>query len=149
MFSHIKELFTRPSGYSIAKSVRFRSSASAYFNRTPSVAGNQQKFTLSVWIKRGVLGNGSVTSVVMSAYDGSSSTQGGLLFDTNDTLTFYTGGSGSYGRITTSAVFRDPSAWYHVVAVCDTTQATATNRMALYINGVAQTVTFNNNSYHW
>lgn len=144
MFAAKGELFTVPSGYQISRSVRFRSSASGYFNRTPSVAGNQQKFTMSAWVKRGTLGNGSATNVVMSAYDGSSSTQGGVLFDTNDTLTFYTGGSGSYGRITTSAVFRDPSAWYHVVAVCDTTQATSTNRMALYINGVAQTVTFNN-----
>ena len=41
----------------IANSLRFRSSASAYLNRTPSVAGNRQKFTWSGWVKRGALGS--------------------------------------------------------------------------------------------
>ena len=34
-----------------------------------------------------------------------------------------------------TAVFRDPSAWYHVVVAIDTTQATAANRIKLYVNG--------------
>ena len=47
---------TAPSGgYTIGKSVRFRSSATAYLNRTPASVGNRQTWTLSAWIKRGVL----------------------------------------------------------------------------------------------
>jgi hypothetical protein len=32
-------------------------------------------------------------------------------------------------------VLRDPSAWYHLVCAVDTTQATSTDRVKLYING--------------
>jgi hypothetical protein len=33
-------------------------------------------------------------------------------------------------------VFRDPSAWYHIVVAVDTTQATPANRTKVYVNGV-------------
>ena len=42
--------------FPVQRSVRLRSSASAYFNRTPSVAGNRRTFTWSGWIKLGTLG---------------------------------------------------------------------------------------------
>jgi hypothetical protein len=32
-------------------------------------------------------------------------------------------------------VFRDVSAWYHMVLSVDTTQATSSNRVKFYING--------------
>jgi hypothetical protein len=44
------------------------------------------------------------------------------------------------GTVTTSAVFRDPSAWYHFVARFDSTQATQADRFRLYVNGVQQTL---------
>jgi hypothetical protein len=40
----------------------------------------------------------------------------------------------------TSAVYRDPSAWYHIVLAVDTTQATDTNRIKLYVNNQLQTL---------
>ena len=42
-------------GYFLTKSLRFRSSASAYLNRTPASAGNRRIFTYSCWLKRGLL----------------------------------------------------------------------------------------------
>ena len=44
-------------GYNLTKSLRFRSSASAYLNRTPGSAGNQKTWTGSGWVKRGLLGS--------------------------------------------------------------------------------------------
>ena len=42
-------------GYFLQRSLRFRQSASAYLSRTPSVVGNQKTFTISFWLKRGLL----------------------------------------------------------------------------------------------
>ena len=42
---------------------------------------------------------------------------------------------GGYGRRYTTGVFRDPSAWYHILLKVDTTQATEANRALLYVNG--------------
>jgi hypothetical protein len=62
--------------------------------------------------------------------------------------------------VTTDAVFRDFSAWYHLLWAVDTTQAASTNRVKLWVNGIAQQLTFttapdldgvfsiNNNSAH-
>ena len=56
MFASKDLFFSKPSGYQISRSVRLRSSASAYFNRTPASATNRQIFTISSWVKRGSLG---------------------------------------------------------------------------------------------
>jgi hypothetical protein len=118
--------------YQISRSVRLRSSASAYFNRTPASAGNRKTWTWSGWVKRGTLG---VVSRIFAADDGSSSTDqdyNTLLFNSSNQLQF--SGNLTDFRITT-AVYRDPSAWYHIVFAVDTTQATAGNRFKLYVNG--------------
>jgi hypothetical protein len=39
----------------------------------------------------------------------------------------------------TTQVFRDVSAWYHIVCAFDSTQSTAANRVKLYVNGVQLT----------
>jgi len=41
--------------------------------------------------------------------------------------------------LTTNRLFRDPSAWYHIVCAIDTTSGTADNRVRLYVNGVEET----------
>jgi hypothetical protein len=65
----------------------------------------------------------------------------GLEFLANDKLTFNSnnGSVSEQFRLETNAVFRDPSAWYSIVIFFDTAQATASNRAAIYINGVLQT----------
>ena len=52
-----KDVFLNPpsGGYTIARSVRLRSSASAYLSRTPASASNRTTWTWSGWVKRGTL----------------------------------------------------------------------------------------------
>lgn len=116
-------------GYNISRSVRLRSSASAYFNRTLS-SGNRKTWTWSGWVKRGSL---SSTQWLFDADNGSTdSTEFNFAIGSGDTL--IVAGSLTTWRVTTQ-VFRDPSAWYHIVLAVDTSQATANNRIRLYVNG--------------
>lgn len=126
------------SGYQISRSVRIRTSASAYFNRTPGSASNRQKFTWSGWVKRGTL---STTQAIFNA--GTSATDRTMLLiePTNEFRFYSTNGGTGQGDVKTTAVFRDASAWYHVVFAVDTTQATAGNRLKIYVNGVLQALT--------
>ena len=116
-----------PSGYDVNNSLRFRSSASAYLSRTPASAGNRRTWTISAWVKRGTL-----TSTMYLT--GASSTTGDVIrfLSTGDIQCYFN--NGANGDIRTSSLYRDPSAWYHIVFVCDTTNATAANRMRLYVN---------------
>lgn len=117
-------------GYFIRNSLRFRGSASGYLNRTPASAGNRKTFTISFWFKRGTL---SVDQKFLSAWSADSD-NGNMDFRLTSADILYWG-PWSTG-ITTAAVFRDPSAWYHVVLAIDTTQATGANRHRIYVNGV-------------
>jgi hypothetical protein len=114
----------------ISRSLRFRSSASAYLNRTQGTSTNQNIGTWSFWCKRGALG---ATQRLFEGYTASSDT-GVMEFEFQSDNTFYVGGWSTNWRITTQ-VFRDPSAWYHIVVAVDTTQATANNRIRVYVNG--------------
>ena len=110
-------------------SLRFRRSATASLTRTTSFSGTTN--TLSLWVKRGELG----TRQALFGYTNYSNNALYLQF-INDNLDFANLTSGSYNAtLSTTQVFRDPSAWYHIVFVFDTTQATAANRLRLYING--------------
>jgi len=117
-------------GYDINNSLRFRSSASAYLSRTPASAGNRKTWTWSTWFKRGNL-NGN--DALWHCYGSATNTTYFLVrFETSNALYI---GNASTSILTTTQVFRDPSAWYHIVITMDTTQATANNRLKLYING--------------
>lgn len=123
------------STYLINNSLRFRSSASANLSRTPATAGNRQTWTWSGWVKRGTFGG------YQTLFCAGTSASTEITFDssTNSLDIGLWNGSSYIGRKLTSAVYRDPSAWYHVVAVMDTTNATADNRILLYVNGVQVT----------
>jgi len=132
-------------GYNLTDSVRFRSSASAYLSRTPTSAGDLQKWTWSSWIKRGVLGG--TENFFSQTGGGGTSQRTYFLLGSNNTLTVaqYNGASIDF-QLTTTQVFRDPSAWYHIVVAADTTQATASNRLKIYING-EQVSAFSTSTY--
>jgi len=125
-------------GYQISRSVRTRSSATAYFNRTPASAGNRTTFTWSGWVKRGGLtGNQNIFGPYTNSTG--SGTYGVLRFVDGNLAAFdYTNGTINW-QLATTAVYRDPSAWYHIVFAVDTNQATASNRLKIYINGVQVT----------
>jgi hypothetical protein len=136
MFSS-KDLFFAPTattGYTISRSLRFRSSASAYLSRTPASAGSRTAWTLSLWAKVSAFATNRVLLNV-----GGLSTGYGLIFLNNaDQIDFQELG-GSTARLTTTRVFRDPSAFYHFVFVWDSSNATAADRMRIYVNGVRET----------
>lgn len=113
----------------IGNSLRFRSGASAYLTRTVPVTSNRQTWTWSAWIKRGTLGT---TQYLLSSRSAPNQT---TLYFINDNIEFeYYDGTNNY-YVVTAAVYRDPAAWYHVVATFDTTNATASERMRIYVNG--------------
>ena len=115
----------------IEQSLRLNDDDSAYLSWTPASAGNQQTFTWSGWVKRGNLGTyQALLEVYVSATDFFL-----LQFDNADRITYYYINAGTdWGKITT-AKYRDTSAWYHVTFVNDSTNATAADRMRLYVNG--------------
>ena len=134
MFASKDTLLTRPSGYNIARSVRLRSSASAYLNRTPATASNRKTWTWSGWVKRGVFGG---SQMLFDEYSAASDNNVFTVYFTSSNTLTINGYSSSWRE--TTQVFRDPAAWYHIVIVLDTTQATAGNRVKLYVNGVEVT----------
>jgi len=113
--------------YFIERSLRFRSSASAYLNRTPASAGNRTTWTFSFWAKRGALGS---DKIVLSA-----GTTGSTDIDIFFTSDLFMISDRSGFNVKTTSVYRDPSAWYHFVVKFDTTQSTASDRIKLYVNG--------------
>jgi hypothetical protein len=130
-------------GYDINNSLRLRSSASAYLSKTYGSNGNTKIFTYSFWAKLGTL---STEMSLLSVYS-SVGYQTRFTMGSGNALSVQIYNSGSYNSTwDTTAVFRDPSAWYHVMLVGDTTGATASNYIKIYINGVQQTTTYNLNS---
>jgi len=114
-------------GYDIDNSAAFGGANGIQFN--PSSDGNRRTWTVSLWVKRSEL---SVETTIF----GSSSTS--WAFMDPDWLRFglHTGSAiYYYDTDNTGTVFRDTSAWYHLVFQLDTTQAVAANRTKLYING--------------
>jgi hypothetical protein len=120
--------------YQISRSLRFNSADNAYLERTPVTAGNRRTWTWSGWLKLGTL---SINQYgLFSTRDG---TGNRLTFglQADNTFTVYgTDGVATQISLVTTQVFRDPSAWYHIVFAVDTTQATASNRSRIYVNGV-------------
>ena len=128
-------------GYNLTKSVRFRGSANAYLNKTPSTtATSNQKFTISFWFKTSL----SLTSSNESWFFDCASQNFGLYYNINSKLALQLAGGAGY--IVPTQVLRDPAAWYHIVIAVDTTQATASNRIKYYLNGT-QITSFSEATY--
>jgi len=127
--------------YEVERSFRFNSASSTHLERTPSSAGNRKVWTWSAWVKRANLGLNTAT--LFHAYDGSSSNRGMFNFQSDDTLNIdQGGGGGSKGQAESTMVFRDVSAWYHIVIRANYSDSTASDRIKLYVNGTQQTLTF-------
>jgi hypothetical protein len=120
-------------GYDITNSLRFNSGSSDYLSRTPASAGNRRTFTISTWFKRADIGR--YQYLYGSTTDSWQVNWFLLYIDTGNTLNVLDYNSGSNFSYDTTQTFRDPSAWYHIVVAIDTTQATSTNRVKLYVNG--------------
>ena len=130
-----------PAEFKIDRSLRFNSADSAYLSRTPASAGNRKTWTWSGWVKRSKV-DGSYMGVFGA---GGGSTRDRIQFFNNQKLVVNFN-DGNDGGVQVSQVFRDPSAWYHIVVAIDTTQATASNRVKIYVNG-SQVTAFDTATY--
>jgi len=123
-------------GYDIDNSLKLEADNTEYLSRTPSSAGNRKTWTLSCWVKRTELTADSNSAgnqhMILSAGDTY------IQFDGNAIWANFRASSVNY-FLATNRLFRDTSAWYHIVLICDTTESTASNRAKLYINGVQET----------
>ena len=126
----------KDTGYNVANSVRLNNADNAYFSQTPS-SSSGTTFTYSMWIKRGRIGlNGYLIRMVAS-----DNSEADLVIESDKIrIQEYNGTSGANKwKYITNRVFRDPSAWYHIMYVVDTNNGTASDRVQLYINGVRET----------
>ena len=123
----------KDTGYDVANSLRFNSGSSDYLTRTSGTPTSNQKGTLSFWLKRSILGNKRIYSNYVGTDD-----YVFIDFRSDDKLRINVDDEGIL-NISTNRVFRDTSAWYHIVFAVDTTQGTASNRCKIYVNGVLET----------
>ena len=123
-------------GHEIQRSLRFNSGDSSNLYRT-ATAGNRQTFTLSWWMKRCVINES--TRRIFGKSTGSQ--QFSIMHDANGR--FYTYFNLDSPTDTSSIVFApqyiDPGAWAHYCLAFDSTQATDSNRIKFYYNGVQVT----------
>lgn len=127
-----------PAGVSLAScidavSLRFNSADTIYLDRTPSTGGDRRTWTFSFWVKRSSLGSNQHLFDSLS----SASNVTFLRFAADDSLLLHQENTTVRNNYT-AAVFRDMSAWYHIVLMMDTTQATDSDRLKLWVNGVLQ-----------
>ena len=123
--------------YEVSNSLRFDNPTDDNLAITFGSAGNRKTFTISAWVKRGLMNDDH--ALIGQGGTGGSNPRGLIFFDNSFRFTNNTSGSSTDTDVNTNALFRDPSAWYHAVAAVDTTQSTAANRVKLYVNGVHQT----------
>ena len=112
--------------------------ASTYLTRTPGSSGQTSRYkgTISVWVKRS---NAGEEDFIFYGYE-SSSNRMKITFLANGKLQINSIQAGSNHLLyETTRVFKDISAWYHIVIGIDTTLATAGDRCRLYVNGVEET----------
>lgn len=109
--------------------------ASTSLTFTQGTATNAYKYTISFWVKRSKLGVSHLAPFTAGTYESTNMAQ--FLFTSNDNLLCqaYTGTPTLVMQQDTNMKFRDTSAWYHIVLAVDTTQATASDRQTLYVNG--------------
>jgi len=113
--------------------------ATSYLQRTVGTPTNAQKYTYSFWVKRCELSDGVKEAFLLDGYaDGSNRAK--IAFQSTEQLEIWNkdGGSNTFA-LNPPRKFRDVSAFYHIVLSVDTTQATASDRVKLYINGVQET----------
>ena len=114
----------------INDSLRFEDGSSAYLNRTFSSApSSTTTSTFSAWAKRGNLGQ---YNMIWTSYVSGPNIAGYIYFNTSNKLQVYvdkTSGGSDELNVTTNAVFRDPSAWYHIVVKYDLAQASNSNKI--------------------
>jgi hypothetical protein len=128
--------------YEISRSVRLNAPDSAYLSRTPASSSNRKTWTWAGWVKRSA---GSTDDELFSS-DSSDGFVIRFVGSTSAIRVYSNSGGGLQLNLITSSVYRDPSAWYHLVISVDTTQASSSDRAKIYVNG-AQVTAFSTAAY--
>lgn len=119
-----------PPDYNIEEMRSIRLDGSAYLLRVPESSGNRKTWTWSAWIKRS---NVSSSQTILSCIGATNNSDTFTMSFTSNGTIVIKGFSTTWRE--TTAVLKDPSAWYHIVLSVDTTQTEPSNRIKLYING--------------
>ena len=115
--------------YEIDNSLKLEADNSEYLERDPSSTGNRKTFTTSMWVKRTELGQASsIFSVYGAGGTHSNNTVYQFGFTSGDKFQC---GLSTFYVVQTNRLFRDTSAWYHIVVAVDTTQSTVSDRWKL------------------
>ena len=112
--------------------------ANTYLGVSTSSSGTRTKWTTSFWVKRNNLSNEN--TIFGSYLDNDNKDK--ISFNTDGTLQFASFQAASYsngGNLNTNRKFRDTNAWYHIVCRWDSSNATANDRMKIWVNGVEET----------
>ena len=113
--------------------------ANSYLSFTQAAGTSRRKFTYSVWMKRSSIDtSGSYNSVFFNCWSDANNRLAAYFYDNKLYLYGLSGGSANIS-VRTNRLFRDTSAWYHIVIAVDTTQGTAADRIKFYVNGVQET----------
>ena len=123
----------RDTGYNVDNSCRFEDAGDDYLSRSVSSSGNRRTWTFSAWVKRA-----NTTQQYQNMFAAGVNNIRINFSNQNIWVYDYNGSSFDFYLIT-NRLFRDVSAWYHIVVAVDTTQGTDSNRVKLYINGVQET----------
>jgi hypothetical protein len=124
---------TWPLGYpltTIDNSLRFNSGSSDSLTKTTTTPDNRDKLTLSAWFKI----SSSSTSQEIFGFYGSNDYFTIRASNSNRIDVILYDGS-AISRLITTQLLRDFSAWYHIVVVVDSANATADDRVKIYLNG--------------
>ena len=129
-------------GYEVANSCRFNDDDAPDLTRSKGASETSLRLgTFSFWIKRA-----NITGTVIYSNTVADDNNRGFI-SINETLRLADqAGGGDQINLITTQVFRDPSAWSHIVIAIDTTQSTNTNRVKFYHNGT-QITSFGTTTY--
>jgi len=130
-------------GYKIQRSLRFNSADSAALKRTPSSDGDRQKWTISLWWKKGKWNITSGGTEYLCAAKLNANNNDGIYIHDDEILHFKQELSGNTKTRQGTRRLRDTSGWYHIVVAQDTTQGDADDRLKVWINGQQETMSGN------
>jgi len=113
--------------------------ANTYLTRTHGTPTNAKKHTFSVWVK--LSGDTTDHDYMFGIYNNSNDRSNYYVTSASDfTLrNEATVGGTNYRYFYTNRKFRDCNAWYNIIVAVDTTQATESDRVKVYVNGVQET----------
>ena len=123
--------------YEVDNSCKFEPDNSESMSRTPAGNGNLKTCTISFWVKITELNK---SHMFFTGDYGGASSPWFVIGTINDRIYFSSTAGVSDSPIVPTRLFRDTSAWYHLVFAIDTTQGTAADRVKIYVNGVQETV---------